>query len=379
MLSHSRNVSQARRGFTAIELAAVVGLTAIVGTQVIPAAHRARANNRGLGSATNLMTIGQAAGMYGLDNEDRIPTYSVGIEDGMAGSFDFDLPDGSSIRIRQDADGASAQMTEILQRRTGRIDGEFAILNEPTRLPQRRFTNLVLLDYMDSPLFDPVFIDPADANLLNWAANPLDYGPGSSVPYADPVPAGYDTDGNWTRESTRQRWAFGSSYQAVPAAWQPDGLDGAPVYTPVEQTPHLFAITGFGIAGVELSNGRRFSHVRFPAAKVYQFEEFDREQAGDPYFAYDHARAEKLMFDGSANSLPSVDARPSNNIAILGPAEKFEWKQTYVPLDTFPVPLGGLGDETPLSQRFRWTLGGLRGADYVAPISIPGRPVGRSR
>ena len=37
-----------------------------------------------------------------------------------------------------------------------------------------------------------------------------------------------------------------------------------------------------------------------------------------------------------------------------------------VPLDRFPVPVGGLGDQTLVSQRFRWTYGGLKGINYGA-------------
>lgn len=371
---------QSTSGFTAIELIAVIAVGAAVSAHVMPMAKRARSSAQGLGSANNLMQIGQAAGMYGVDNADRIPTYSwEGYADAPI-SYRYTLPDGRTYTARSDVDAAAIQQADILQRRTGRIDGEFAILVDLTRLPQRRFTNLILLDYMDSPLFDPVFIDPADANLLNWSANPLDYGVGSTVPYAngDPGP-GYDLSGAWVNEGVRQRWAFGSSYQAVPAAWQPDGLDGVPSYAPVDSTPHLFAINGFASRGVELSEGRRFSEVRFPTAKVYQFEEFDREQAGNPYFGYDQARVEKLMFDGSVNNLASGDANPSFSVLNPGLNGKTEWRQTYVPLDTFPVPLAGLGDDTLLSQRFRWTLGGLQGVDYATPISAPGRPVGRSR
>ncbi len=78
----------------------------------------------------------------------------------------------------------------------------------------------------------------------------------------------------------------------------------------------------------------------------------------------------KLMFDGSVNAWASGDAMPSWN-----PRNgKQEWRQTYVPLDTFPVPLGGLGDETLLSQRYRWTLGGLQGVDYLRPLMGSNRP-----
>ena len=70
------------------------------------------------------------------------------------------------------------------------------------------------------------------------------------------------------------------------------------------------------------------------------------------------------MFDGSLNDRPSGEANPSWNQAN----GKQEWRQTYVPLHTFPVPLSGLGEKIPLSQRYRWTTGGLKGTDYVTPL-----------
>jgi hypothetical protein len=364
-----------RTGFTLIETAAVVAIGTLVATQLMPIARHARSQARGMSSANNLAMIGQAAGMYGIDNADRIPTYSW---EGPTGPQvpRYTLPDGSIVVARDDQTAASAQMTEILQRRTGRIDGDFRILFNDSRIPQRRFAHLILQDYTGSPLGDAMFIDPADANLQTWTQSPLDYGVGSTVPYAngDPAP-GYDQDANWSNVSVRQRWAFGSSYHAVPASWQADGFPGT-FYSPISSTPHLFMGTA---AGVELSDGRRFSEVRFPTAKVYFFEEHDREQAGDPYFGYDQAQVEKLMFDGSVNAFASGDAAASINPNQPGSDGKLKWRQTYVPLDTFPVPLAGLGDDTLISQRFRWTLGGLQGVDYTAPISAPGRPVGRSR
>jgi len=364
---------QIRSGFTLIETAAVIAVGTVAFTQLAPMANKARLSARGAGSASNLMQIGQAAGMYGVDNADRIPSYSW---NGGAGSQTgrYTLPDGLMYTARSDIDGAGIQMTEILQRRTGRIDGDFKIDVNTNRLWHRRWSHLVLLDYMNSPFPDALFIDPADANQLAWSANPLDYALGSTVPYANDVAAGFDPDNGWSAESVRQRWAFASSYQTVPAAWQSDGF-AEPSYTPVSETPHLFQVNGFGQSGVELSDGRRFSEVRFPTAKVYMFEEFDREQAGDPYFGYDHARPEKLMFDGSVNTFASGDA----NISVNNREGKTEWRQTYVPLDTFPVPLGGLGDDTLLSQRFRWTFAGLQGMDYPTHIMPSNQPSGRRR
>ena len=237
----------------------------------------------------------------------------------------------------------------------------------------RRYSHLVLADYMGGNVDDPIWSDPADANQLHWQQNPLEYFEAeNSFPYGNGHPSepGYDTDTNWTEQDIVQLWPFASSYQSVPHAWQ---FEYQTQYVPIEETPHLFQTFSSG-PGFDVELGRRqYNEVLFPSAKVHMFEEFDREQAGDPYFGYDHARVAKLMFDGSINTMPSGMSQVSVSPVDYLNGNRFEWRQKYVPLDTFPVPLGGLGDETLLSQRFRWTLGGLRGVNYQRTIM----PIGR--
>jgi hypothetical protein len=319
-----------------------------------PAVKQARVSVRGSASAANLMAIGQGAGMYAAEHEGRIFSYT------WRPGQHF-MPDGKVRTSTDHLDAAAWQQTEILMRRTGRITGENAIISARTRLPHHRTLLLVLQDYLDRPFPDPMVADPADANLLQWQANPTDISLANNIPYAmgATIPPGYDDIRGWNNTGIRQRWAFSSSYTSTVSAWNPDGIKGEPRYIPVAETPHLFQG-----GGVPLADGRRFVEVAFPNAKVHLFEEFDRRQVGSPYFAYDHAAPLKLMFDGSLNDRPSGEANPSWN-----PANgKQEWRQTYVPLHTFPVPLDGLGSTTLLSQRYRWTTGGLKGTDYVTPI-----------
>ena len=256
-------------------------------------------------------------------------------------------------------------------RRTGRIDGVFKIRNANARLPQRRFTHLVLMDYLGEPFPSDLFIDPNDANQLVWSANPLDYGPDSHVPYANGAQPGYDDDANWAITSVRQRWAFGSSYQVVPDAWQPD-WPNSPRYIPVENTPHLLQVSSFPNTPGWLSNGRKITDVLHNANRVWMYEEFDRDRANPLYFGYDEAQSEKLMFDGSVNNWASGIAAPS----VVPEHGIYHWQQKYVPLDTFPLPTGGLGDSTLVSQRYRWTYAGLAGINY-GPFSFERSASGR--
>ncbi len=352
-----------RSGFTLLETMAVVGMVTLLLGVLAPAVKSARTQSRGMASAANLMAIGQGSAMYALDHEGRIFNFTWKGPRGDQDRVIFIWPAGKGSAF-SDQQAASLQSSEILHRRTGRTDGDHRILNATNQLPHKRQLLLVLMDYLDRPFPDPMIADPADANQLQWQANPLDISVANNIPYApdSKIPAGHDNPVQWTSVGVRQRWAYSSSYMSTTSAWQGDGLSGETVYAPAAGTPHLVQTAGIG--SPFLADGRFFDEVVFPSAKVYFFEEFDREQAGSPYFAYDHARPEKLMFDGSVNDRASGEANPSWS-PLLG---KQAWRQRYVPLHTFPAPLGGLGDDTPLSQRYRWTLGGLRGVDYATTL-----------
>tara|TARA_R110000744_G_scaffold283941_1_gene395287 strand:- start:152 stop:1243 length:1092 start_codon:yes stop_codon:yes gene_type:complete len=344
-----------RSGFSLVELIAVLVMAASVTSVLGPAMGRMRTQMRGVTSEGNLASIGQVGAMYGVDNEDRIFTYT------WRGDVEFmNLRDGRYYLPDTDLEAAGWQAQNILQRATGRLNGVGRILAPYDHLVHRRWSHLVLADYLGGNVTDPMWADPSDQNLLNWQLNPLEYlEDDNSIPYSDgfPDPRGYDDNGVWLSARIKQLWSFGSSYQVVPHAWQQDFGNQ---YIPVIETPHLFQSISSSVPLGE----RRFHEVRFPSAKVHMFEEFDREQEGLPYFAYDHARPAKLMFDGSINTAMSGLAQSSVSPEDYLVGDKIVWEQTYVPFETFPIPLGGLGDQTLLNQRFRWTLGGLRGVNY---------------
>ena len=341
-----------RNGFALSECVVLLVVVGLLLAIVVPMFSAARMKMRGQTSAQKLMSIGQGGMMYAADNKDRLFSYNW-----RTGETYF-LPDGRSRTARDDTEAGAFQNQEILMRRTGRISGVHKIQNFSARMPHRRYSHLVLMDYMNESFGSDLFIDPSDFKQQQWKDNPLEYESGSGVPYAEGRPEGYDQDSNWMWKAVRQRWAFASSYQVVPDAWQPEF--GAR-YIPIESTPHLLARTG----EVPLADGRRLRSVLHMANKVWMHEEFDRDRQDPLYFGYDDAQVEKLMFDGSVNSWASGIAAPS----VVPERGIFHWKQTYVPLDQFPVPVGGLGDSTEISQRFRWTFGGLTGINY-GPFSF---------
>ncbi len=346
-----------KHAFTLIELLVVIAIIALLIGILLPALAQAQRSAKNVLSQSNLRSMNTGAANYASDNQDRIFSYS------WRGGHTYVLPDGRPKTPADDTEAAANQNQEILQRVTGRIKGVTKIKNYEGRLPHRRLSHLVLLDFLTDVQPEPTAASPFDRNLIQWQENPLEYGPGSGVPYADGIPDGYDegNGGDWANEPFRQRWAFASTYQMVPAAWNSDGINGEPTYYPVPDTPHLFRERVVDQVNAPLGR-RKFTQVAHPSGKVMMFEEFDRFSDRDGlYFAYPEAKCNLAFFDGSVRNEQTADANAGWNPN----EEDTDWTQIYKPLDTFPLPKDGLeNNATEYCQRYRWTRYGLRGIDY---------------
>jgi hypothetical protein len=350
-----------RGGFSLFDAAAGVCVLAVGVALAGPVMNRSVKERMGVGSAHNLKVQGLANSMYSAANADLIATYTWRGPDFNAGEeyVYYVLPNGNVKRARSDFEAAAIQNQAILMEISGRLNGGTQIRTDFNTLVHRRFVHLILQDFMGPQLSADVFVDPADANMVDWHANPLDYNQGSGVPYApDDLPGdGYDLFETWYSLPMRQRWAFSTSYFTVPAAWNGSNLDFGGVYSPSESSMHL--MNNNSSVG-HIQGGNTMSDVLFPSSKVFIHEEYDRRRAVPTNYAYDFARPFKLMFDGSLNQRASGQAN-----AAVNPWTGELWTQPYVPLDTYPAPFGGLGDQTPVNPRYRWTLNGLSGVDYT--------------
>lgn len=358
------------KAFTLIELLVVIAIIALLIGILLPAIGKARDTAKNVLSQSRMRQLALGANSYAADNKDLIFSFSWpgGFVPGTNMPYRYDVAcDGDAPEIvtaREQVEGGGAQITEILRRVTGRCEGDNAIDYNGDRLWQRRWSHVVLLDYLTSTQPEPIAASPFDSNLLDWAANPLEYRNGSTVPFANGAPDGeiFDEVGAWDDDQIRNRWAFASSYQTVPAAWNSDGIN-TPTYTPVPDTPHLFQAydpNNGNNAGRRTSlGGRKFAQVAFPAGKVLQFEEFDRltSRQGTP-FMFPEATCNLSFFDGSVRRLNTSEANPGWN--PRNPDQ--EWLQTYRALDTFPTGNNDAG--TQYCQRYRWTRFGLRGVDF---------------
>jgi prepilin-type processing-associated H-X9-DG protein len=349
----------------------VIAIIALLIGILLPALGQARRSAQNVVAQANLRSLNTGAANYAGDSDDRIFSYTWGEGDLVT------RPDtGNQETMTSDTTAAAIQAQDILIRATGRKGGPSRIKAPEVRLMHRRYSHLVLLDYLTDRQPEPIAASPFDKNQINWQENPLEYKEDSnSFPYGNGAPSvtGFDDDENWELEEVVALWPFASTYQMVPAAWNSDGI-GTTTYTPVPETPHLFRSNGGRNDRPRLGR-RKMTHVAHPSGKVMMFEEFDRfSDTEGLYFAYPEARCNLAFFDGSVRQEVTADANPGWN-PDTPQTQREPWLQKYVPLETFPYPKGGLGDATEYCTRYRWTRYGLQGIDYGAKdVGTSGNP-----
>lgn len=346
-------------GFTLIELLVVIAIIALLIGILLPALAKARRAGRGAVCKSNLKSTGTGMASYATDFQDKIASYSW--HAGMVPNSEFIDFDPGPNGFADDMIAAQWQNTEILRRRTGRTEGAGRILSNTLTMPHRIYNHLVLFDYLSSQLPEAIAACPEDRNLLLSAANPLD----SSL-WAQMRPE-YPNATQHNGERVAQRYPFSSTYQTIPYAWAPDGRSpsGQAWVQPIPETTHLFQVLqANGIHGK-----RRMSQVVFPGNKVQMFEANDYHgNTKNPYYAYSEAACQQLFFDASVRSLPSADSNRGWNPGNPSSPDTFYY--AYTPMNTEPDRL----NDDPVPVLYRFTRGGLAGADYGSKEINTGQP-----
>ena len=196
-----------RLGFTLIELLVVIAIIALLIGILLPALGKARKAARLSICGSNLKQVGVAVNTYAADFEDKIASFSWNVGNYTTKYADLRNPGGSNNQAQM------FQLTEIIRRKTG--DDTIPPLRN--RAPQRRFSHMVIVDYMADVIPEQTAACPEDKQLIAWAKdpkNPPDIGEQGSEAYNIMTP-------------------YRSTYQFVPASWAPD--KGTPATNTVYQ------------------------------------------------------------------------------------------------------------------------------------------------
>jgi prepilin-type N-terminal cleavage/methylation domain-containing protein len=328
------------RGFTLIELLVVIAIIALLIGILLPALGEARRAGKLAISLSNLKQLSVATGTYSADFEDRIFAFSGAVNS----KWPALRPTGQPV-----AD-AARQAVDIIRRRTGRenfpLPGNW--------IPHVLYTHLVINDYLGQRLPEKMVVSPEDEHRLNWQIDPINnFDRGVWQPYQEPESGG-------APGAEDRRWPYSSTYHAAPASYD----QGQSKWTGSLDRIFNIAHNTYSTNGNLRLGNLRIAAVDFPGSKVHFYDSESRHQGRDQFYAIPSSRVPLTLFDSSAQYLQTSEANEGWNPSQ--PASPRPARFAYNPRDWEAPTSTGAVAEPIYAAYYRWTRGGLKGADFSA-------------
>ena len=350
-----------KRAFTLIELLVVIAIIALLVAILVPSLADARRAARLSVCNSNYKQFGIAVANYATDFNDRIASFTW-----RANVVNTDWTGATTSQTQAAAD----QAVDILRRRGGRTD----ISQITNWIPNVLYTHLVLNDYLQQRLPEPMVACPEDRKRQSWQKALQQGGHAAflALPASERPTAG---DSN-----SLKRWPYSASYNFVPAAWAPDQQfrRSSQTIDTVDQdgnAHYLFNVPapiGTGPnAKLQFYGERRMFDVRYPSSKVSVYDSYDRHTSKRKqlYFMYPEAKQNVLFFDTSVRLLET--GKGNKGFKPNSPLSTGWSNITYDP-DPWEEPnRRGYFAPDPVVGYYRWTRAGLGGVD-VGSNEIPG-------
>jgi prepilin-type N-terminal cleavage/methylation domain-containing protein len=345
-----------RRAFTLIELLVVIAIIALLVGILLPALAEARKASRKSICQSNLRQFGIAYQNYATDFKDRIASFTWG--PGVHHADEIDPDDNYVFPSAGDYNGAAAhQAVAIMRFRAERRDIQ-AITGW---IPHVLYLHLVLNDYLQQRLPEPMVVCPDDRVRLTWQEagriaqnDPADQGDAFFRLVERPA-------GN---SNADKRWPYSSSYSMVPCGYAPDRI----VYLPNGATIPTVAQAAMGHRWYTVGNAqtvlgaRKFTEVIYPDRKVRQFDNYSHHGAKRSlYYAYDEVTQPLGMWDTSVTEARST--RINWGFFPNTPASIQPTRINYTPELTWEPPCRNGGNAEIVNGQQQWTRSGLAGVD----------------